>query len=89
MGENHGGGITLQGLFDDFAGIDGGVVDRTPEQLIKSQYAVTVIQEQAAKYFVWTVSQPCYKKIPAVGRGTYQVTWYQLLLQEPAAALFD
>ena len=41
MREDHGGGVALQGLLDDFARIDGRVIDRAPKQLIEGQDPVS------------------------------------------------
>ena len=50
--KDHGSGIDLQGAFDDFAGIDRGLIDGAGKQFFKGQYPVLIIEKQAPEGFV-------------------------------------
>ena len=53
MDKNHGGGIELERGFDDFAGVDAGPVDGTPEHLAQLDNPVPVVQEKAPEDLVF------------------------------------
>jgi len=86
MGENDGGGISLQRLLDDFARVHRGVIYSASKQLIERQDAMTIVEEQAAKYLVWPVAQSRQQKILAVGWRADAFARRQLSLEISAAA---
>jgi len=71
MRQDDGRGIAMQRLLDDFPRVNGRVVDRAAEQLVKRQHAVAVVQEHAAEHLMGPVPQPCQQETGAVGRRSY------------------
>ena len=57
MGDDHGGGVVLQGFFDDFAGVDGGAVDGAAEEVISGDEAAPVVEVDQGEDFIRVLSQ--------------------------------
>lgn len=80
VGEDYGRRIDLQGLLDDFPGVDTGAVDSAAEQLLERQDTMAVIQVQAAEQLVRQVPEPGHQKSFGVRRAANGVTYRQALL---------
>ncbi len=79
MRQNDGCGIDFERFLDDLPRIDGGTVDRAPEQLIEPQYAVPVVEKQAAKQLMVEMSHAGLEEGLRVSRTSYGLTAGQRL----------
>lgn len=58
MAQDAGGGVVIQSRLDDFAGKDARAVDGAPEQLLKGQYPVLVVQPEHGEEFMLQRAEP-------------------------------
>jgi len=87
MRENHGCGITGQGLAHDFPGVHGGPVNGSAKQGFVADNPVTVIQEQTDKKFVAQVAQAGLQEVSGIRRVAQRRATLQLLKMMSAAQL--
>ena len=52
MTEDAGGGVVFHRRLDEFTGIDAGVVDSAPEQLLEGQHPMLVVQPKDGEHFM-------------------------------------
>lgn len=84
VGEDYGRRVDLQGLFDDFPGVDAGAVDRAAEQLLERQDTMPVIQIKAAEQLMREVPEFRHQKCFGIGRTADGVPdWQGLFVIAP------
>lgn len=70
MAQDAGGGVVVQGRLDDFAGMDARAVDGAPEQLLKGQDPVFVVQPEDGEDFMLQRAEPQPQEFHGIGRGS-------------------
>ncbi len=72
MGEDHCGGVVLQGPHSDFTGIHRGAIEGAEEQVLAAQHPVLAVKEQTAEHLAPTATEMQLQKGPGlvrVGQG--------------------
>ncbi len=70
MAQDAGGGVVIQSRLDDFAGKDARAVDGAPEQLLKGQHPVFVVQPEHGEDFMLQRAEPKPQEFHGIGRGS-------------------
>lgn len=70
MAQDAGGGVVIQSRLDDFAGKDARAVDGAPEQLLKGQDPVFVVQPEHGEDFMLQRAESQPQEFHGIGRGS-------------------
>jgi hypothetical protein len=84
VGEYHGGRVDCQRLLDDLPRVDARAVDRAPEQLVKAEDPVSVVQVEAAENLVLQVTNPRMQEITGIRGATDALPGWQGFRKIPA-----
>lgn len=69
MAQDAGGGVMPDGGLDDFAGIDARAVDGAPEQFLKGQHPMPVVQPEDGEDFMLQRAELQPQEFHGIGRG--------------------